>query len=190
MTEDTLTARKTLIWEAPTAEFANHIAAPTPVPPEVYLHPGQSHVAPDPAVLKMILGSCAGVFLFDRFSGVGGAAHFMLPYRGEGPHHPRYGDVAIAGLLEGFRSLGSRQINIQARIFGGAGMLQALEGLSGPRIGQIGRRNIEVAVELLERESILIVEKSVFGNQARKVSMVSNTGEAVMEFVSNDNGNR
>lgn len=190
MTENTLTARKTPVWEAPAAEFANGTATPPAMLPEIYLHPGQSHVAPDPAVLKMILGSCAGVFLFDRLSGVGGAAHFMLPLRGEGPMHPRYGDVAIAGLLEGFRSFGSRNSNIQARIFGGAGMLQALEGLSGPRIGQIGRRNIEVAIELLERESILITEKSVFGNQARKVSMVSNTGEAVLEFVSNDDGNR
>jgi chemotaxis protein CheD len=190
MTENTLTARKTLVWEAPAAEFSGRTIPPAPVLPEIYLHPGQCHVAPEPAVLKMILGSCAGVFLFDRFGGVGGAAHFMLPHRGEGPPHPRYGDVAIAGLLEGFRAHGSRPANIQARIFGGAGMLQALEGLSGPRIGQIGRRNIEVAIELLERASILIVEKSVFGNQARKVSMVSNTGEAALEFVSNDNGNR
>lgn len=190
MSENTLMARKTPAWETPVAGLAGRTVTPPATLPEVYLHPGQSLVASEPALLRMILGSCAGVFLFDRFNGIGGAAHFMLPLRGEGPLHPRYGDVAIAGLLERFRTFGSRHANIQARIFGGAGMLQALENLSGPRIGQIGRRNIEIAIELLERESILIIEKSVFGNQARKVSMVSNTGEAAIEFVSNDDGNR
>ena len=157
--------------------------------PEVYLHPGHNHVAANPAVIKMILGSCAGVFLFDPTLGIGGASHFMLPCRGEGPPSPRYGDVALAELLENFRMHGCNSRNIQARVFGGASMVPALENLSGSRIGQIGRRNIEITFEILERESIAIIEKSVFGTQARKVSMVSNTGETVLESVSNAYGN-
>jgi hypothetical protein len=40
--------------------------------PEIFLHPGQQHVAASPALLKMILGSCAGVFLFDRALAIAG----------------------------------------------------------------------------------------------------------------------
>jgi len=190
MDEETLIARSTVVRQQLGDEFRGR-AATLPVPlPEVYLHPGQSHVANHPAMLKMILGSCAGVFLFDRALGIGGASHFMLPTRGEAPPSPRYGDVAIAELLERFRGLGSKRRDIQGRIFGGACMVQALENLGGSRIGQIGRRNIEIALEILERESIAILEKNVFGNQARKVSMDSTTGEVTLEFVSNTDGNR
>jgi chemotaxis protein CheD len=190
MDENAVIARKTVGWQPPSGDVAGGAGSLHNTLPEVYLHPGQNYVAADPVVLKMVLGSCAGVFLFDRTLGIGGAAHFMLPCQLEGPPSARYGNVAIAGLLDRFRALGSRRASIHASVFGGAGMLQALKDLNGPRIGQIGRRNVEIAFEILERESIAIVEKNVLGNQARKVSMVSNTGEIALEFVSNADGNR
>jgi chemotaxis protein CheD len=164
--------------------------APEIALPEIYLHPGENHVADSPAIIKMILGSCAGVFLFDPALGIGGATHFMLPRHGDAPPSPRYGDIALPGLLGGILTLGSNPRNLQARVFGGAAMLQALENLRGSRIGQIGRRNIEIAFEILERESVTVVEEDVFGNQGRKVSMVSNTGEITLEIVSNTDGDR
>jgi chemotaxis protein CheD len=157
---------------------------------EVYLHPGQSHVAANPTVLKMILGSCAGVFLFDPILGIGGATHFMLPRHGDGQLSARYGDIAISELLSKVWGLGSNRKNVQAKVFGGANILAALQDKGGSHIGQIGRRNIEIAIEILEHESIAIVERDVFGNQVRKVSMVSNTGEIALEVVNNADGNR
>jgi chemotaxis protein CheD len=157
--------------------------------PEVYLHPGQNHVGATPITLKMILGSCAGVFLFDPILRVGGATHFMLPHHGEGQMSGRYGDIALKQLLDGIWALGSNRKNIQAKVFGGASMLPALRDQANSNIGQIGRRNIEIAYEILERESIAIVERNVFGNQGRKISMISNTGEIELQFVNNTNGN-
>jgi chemotaxis protein CheD len=190
MDENTSITRPTVVWQPPSSEFARRAEALHTTVPEVYLHPGQSLVADYPATLKMILGSCAGVFLFDPALRIGGASHFMLPSRGEGPPSSRYGDVAIAELLERFRTLGSNPRNIQAKIFGGASMVQALENLSGSRFGQIGLRNIETTIKILGQESIAIVKKSVFGNQARKVSMDSSTGVITLEFVSSEDGNR
>src|SRR5579864_1328459 len=134
MDENTLIARKAPVWQPAAIEFASGAGTLPSTLPEVYLHPGQNHVTGDASVIKMILGSCAGVFLFDTKLAVGGAAHFMLPSQPQGPPSARYGDVAIAELLESFRLFGSRRSDIQARIFGGAGMLQALEGLNGSRI--------------------------------------------------------
>lgn len=50
--------------------------------PQIYLHPGQQYIAASPTLLKMILGSCAGVFLFDSLLAIGGATHYMLPRHG------------------------------------------------------------------------------------------------------------
>jgi len=161
--------------------------------PEIYLHPGQNYVATTPVILKMILGSCAGVFLFDSVFAIGGATHFMLPRHGAGPATPRYGDVAIADLLEKFRVLGSghdRHMNVQAKVFGGASMLSALRDLRTGRIGHIGQRNVETAIEILTQASIAVVEKSVLGDCGRKVSMISNTGEMTLELVRSADGKR
>jgi len=137
----------------------------------------------------MILGSCAGVFFFDSTLKIGGATHFMLPQHGAGQPSPRYGDVAIAGLLQTFLSWGSRRQDLHAKVFGGASMLQALQG-GRSQIGNIGKRNVEVAFELLGQESVPIVEKDVLGNRGRKVAAVSDTGEISLEFLSQADGNR
>src|SRR5215831_19610987 len=82
--------------------------------PEIFLHPGQQYVAASPTLLKMILGSCAGVFLFDSQLAIGGSTHYMLPKHGTGQASARYGDVAIPDLLERFRVLGSETRNLKA----------------------------------------------------------------------------
>ena len=126
---------------------------------ETYLHPGQSHVAANPVVLKMILGYCAGVFLFNLILAISGATHFMLPRHEAGQPSPRYGDVAIAGLLEKFLALGRKPQNIQAKVFGGASMLVALRDVQGANFDHIGQRNVEIALNILARASIPVVEK-------------------------------
>ena len=125
--------------------------------------------------------------MFDPVLRIGGATHFMLPFHGEGQSSPRYGDIAIAELLGKFRALGSQRRNIQARIFGGACVLQALQSIQGS-IGHIGQKNVEIAVDILGREGVDIIEKNVYGNRGRKVSMISHTGEIKLGFVSNADG--
>jgi chemotaxis protein CheD len=157
--------------------------------PEIFLHPGQKHVATGRVTLKMILGSCAGIFLFDRRLRIGGATHFMLPRHGTGQASPRYGDVAIPALLEQMCRLGSLRGEIQAKVYGGASMLSALRGLQGDHFGHIGRRNVETSLTILAEASIAVVEKDVLGERGRKVSMISDTGAITLEYVSHGHGN-
>jgi chemotaxis protein CheD len=176
--------------QIPEEDFRKHQTASQPGLPEVYLHPGQSHVAGSPVTLKMILGSCAGVFFVDPTLGLGGATHFMLPWSRIERPSPRYGDVALAGLLEKFLGLGSNRRNIRAKVFGGACILAAFQDIRGRHIGQIGERNVACAMEILTQERIMIADKNVLGTRGRKVSMVSPTGEVTLEFLSNTDGNR
>ncbi len=188
MGKSSLVAHKAVPTQSSRGAFPDPGTVPTG-PQEIYLHPGQNHVASGPVTLKMILGSCAGVFFFDPHLRIGGATHFMLPRHGAGQPSPRYGDVAIAGLLEQMSAMGSSRRDIRAKVYGGASMLSALRGLSGDSIGQIGRRNVESALTILTEASIAVVEKDVLGERGRKVSMVSHTGVITLEFVSSGDGN-
>jgi len=156
--------------------------------PEIYLHPGQQHVAATPTLLKMILGSCAGVFLFDPLLAIGGGTHYMLPHHGSNHPSARYGDIAIPNLVEQFRALGSNSRNLEAKVFGGGSMLSALREMPGNHLGHIGQRNVAIAKEILAAASIPIVQRDVLGSRGRMIAMVSNTGEVTLEFISQTDG--
>src|SRR5258708_10918192 len=73
---------------------------------EIYLHPGQTHISVEPVQISMILGSCAGVCLYDRRQAIGGANHYMLsPWDGPGVPSSRYWGVAPRILLKEFQAL-------------------------------------------------------------------------------------
>ena len=158
--------------------------------PQIFLHAGQHYVATSPTLLKMILGSCAGVFLFDPILAIGGATHYMLPHHGSGHASARYGDIAIPDLMGRLLRLGSDRRNLKAKLFGGGSMLSALREMPGSHVGHIGQRNVDVANELLAEASIPIVEHNTLGNRGRSVGMVSNTGEITLEFISQADGHR
>lgn len=151
---------------------------------EVYLHPGQMYVSEQPAQISMILGSCAGVCLYDRLHSVGGATHYILPnWDGSGQPSPRYGDVAIHALLDQLRALGSQPGHLEARVFGGACMFQAFR--SPDRKDHIGSHNVEVAVNVLTRLGIKILATDTGGENGRKVKMHSGTGLVTVSLIRN-----
>ena len=158
----------------------------TPLPQkEIYLHPGQTHVSKDPAHISMILGSCAGVCLYDRRLQIGGATHFMLP-QWEGPGDPstRYGDVALDVLLKQFHSHGSLSRDLEANVFGGACMFQAFRAKDGSD-DHIGSRNVQMAIETLSRHGIVIISKDTGGENGRKIKMQTETGSVTVSVIRN-----
>lgn len=152
---------------------------------EVYLHPGQMYVSQEPAEISMILGSCAGVCLYDRWRSLGGATHYILPkWDGSGQPSPRYGDVAIEALLRQLRALGSQPGDLEAMVFGGACMFQAFRAQDGSE-DHIGSRNIDVAVDAFARLKIAIVTRDTGGENGRKVKMHSRTGAVTVSLIRN-----
>ncbi|MBZ5508777.1 MAG: chemotaxis protein CheD [Acidobacteriia bacterium] len=151
--------------------------------PEVYLHAGQTHASPEPMILSMILGSCVGVCLFEQQMAIGGATHFMLPlWSGDGQRTSRYGDIAIAALIEQLNSLGCKTANLKAKIFGGACMFQSLREKGGDHIGS---RNATIALEILSRHSIPVLANDTGGELGRKVRMWTNSGQTTVAVVGN-----
>lgn len=128
-------------------------------------------------LVDTILGSCVSVCLFDNYLKIGGINHYMMPFwNGDGLATPKYGNIANEKLYERMISLGSKNFNITAKVFGGANQINNSIG--------IGEKNITVARLQLEELKIKIVAENVGGAIGRKIWFDTGTGEVIMKFLS------
>jgi chemotaxis protein CheD len=152
---------------------------------EIYLHPGQMYVSREPVQISMILGSCAGVCLYDRRRAIGGATHYMLPqWAGPGTPSTRYGDVALDVLLKQFQEHGSGPKDLEAKIFGGACMFEVFRAENGSD-DHIGSRNVNMALQAFSRLGIVIAARDTGGENGRKIKMQSDTGSVAVSVIRN-----
>ena len=146
----------------------------------VYLHPGQLHASADPCTITTILGSCVAVCLFDRARGVGGANHYLLPYHaGHDQASPRFGNVAVQSLLARVLALGASRRDLEAKLFGGACVLEAF------RTGDshLGAKNVDAARALLRAEGIPVRAEDVGGSRGRKLVFHVDDGSALVKML-------
>ena len=132
-----------------------------------------------PSNLKTTLGSCVGVILTDRKSGVHGLAHIMLPEMlKRDPAVGKYADTAIPALLGEMKKKGAKQDEIRAFILGGACMFN-FTGTTGMAV--IGDRNVEAAQKILSELDIPVVFQETGGNSGRTVLFNSDTGKVTVK---------
>ena len=139
----------------------------------IHVVQGEFHVSADPGVvLTTILGSCVAACLRDPLARVGGMNHFLLPGRSEeaGGDAVRYGVHAMELLVNGLLREGARRERLEAKLFGGARML---EGLT-----DIGTQNAEFAKYFLQRERIAFTGGSLQGDRGRRVQFWPASGRA------------
>ncbi len=141
----------------------------------IYLHPGQLFASAERSAVSTILGSCVAVCLWDPISKIGGINHYLLPlWTGQGTSSPRFGDVAVRDLLNKLLKLGSQKPRLQAKLFGGACVVEAFrEGEN-----HLGAKNVQAAEELLEKEGIPLVAHDVGGCRGRKLIFHTDNGTA------------
>jgi chemotaxis protein CheD len=168
-----------------TATMETGDIAKAPPCTELYLHPGQTYISAEPVQISMILGSCAGVCLYDRCRTIGGATHYMLP-QWEGPGSPstRYGDVALDVLLKQFQIHGSNPNDLEAKVFGGACMFAAFRTENGSD-DHIGSRNVNMALQTFLRFGIVVATRDTGGENGRKIKMQSDTGSVAVAVIRN-----
>jgi chemotaxis protein CheD len=138
----------------------------------VFLHPGRIFVSTEPATVRMVLGSCVAVCLWDPLRRTGGANHYLLPYRGA--DSADFGEVAIQRLIEQLLGLGCSRASMTAKLFGGSCVLEALQG----KETHVGTRNVAVARTVLAGHGIPIVAHDVGGQQGRRVIFQTDDGSA------------
>jgi len=139
---------------------------------EGYVHmvqPGGFAIASYPdQILGTLLGSCVSACICDPFSGIGGLNHFLLPSTNDvrndnGRDAARYGVHAMEILINELQKLGAKRSRLQAKLFGGAHIVDVSSSDS------VGARNQKFATEFLTREGIAITATNLGGNQARRI---------------------
>ncbi|MGB2130693.1 MAG: chemotaxis protein CheD [Marinobacterium sp.] len=138
----------------------------------INLLPGGIEVSRDPeVVLTTLLGSCVAACLYDPVSGVFGMNHFLLASRSARQSQPllsaagRYGVHAMELLINGMLKQGAERRRLQAKVFGGANVLN---GQAGGQFA-IGEVNARFVLEFLHSEGIPLVASDLGGRSGRQV---------------------
>jgi chemotaxis protein CheD len=146
---------------------------------KIHIVQGEFQVTDDPSlVVSTLLGSCVAACIRDPVAGVGGMNHFLLPGAGRdrGREAERYGDYLMELLVNGLMQKGACRDRLEAKLFGGARMLQGLS--------DIGAKNAEFAERYLEYEGIRLVSKDLGGERGRRLQYWPVSGRARQSYVS------
>lgn len=115
------------------------------------------------------LGSCIGLFLQDRSTGLSGGAHIQLPNEIRSGEGKFYGvKSAITELLNQFKIAGSTLQNLRAKITGGANVVATGH--------ETGLQNAERVMQELMTHKVYIAAMDVGGKQSRTARFNSETG--------------
>jgi chemotaxis protein CheD len=117
------------------------------------------------------LGSCIGLFIQDRATGMTAGAHIFLPENESAPGDRTkfYGaGSAITEILSRFKSMGSNLHMLRAKIAGGANVV-------GVNVS-VGQRNAESVMRHLMMNRIFVAGSDVGGTQSRTTVFETETG--------------
>ena len=138
------------------------------------------------------LGSCVGVALYDDKHKIGGLAHIMLPdshAMAKKGNPGKFADTAIRSMVDEMERLGSRRLDIKAKIAGGACMFTIPGAVNprnvpGPCLGmQIGDRNIEAAKAALKEMKIQVVAEDTGGSYGRTMRFDISNGKVIISSI-------
>lgn len=142
--------------------------------------PGEFYVNRGGEMIVTTLGSCVSACVRDRRTGAGGMNHFLLPIRGGDPERwaldptnlaTRYGNHAMEQLINRLLKMGATRDSLEVKLFGGG---RVLEGITT----DVGRRNIEFALEYCRIERLEVKARDLGGPYPRKVRYFPETGKA------------
>ncbi len=137
----------------------------------------------DQKLITRDLGSCIGITIRDPRTGIGGLLHAMLPttlIRKDIPVEqlPKYVDLGLGVMLHEMEKMGANRKYMEAKMAGAAHIIQ-YQSVSPSR--DISSRNIQVAVEYLEKHRIKILGMEVGDRYPRTVIFEPGTGMTVVK---------
>jgi chemotaxis protein CheD len=144
---------------------------------DLFLQPGEYFVGDAGFRVRTLLGSCVSVTLWHAERRIGAMSHFLLPRRGAtrpGPPDARYGEEALALMVEELAAMGIAAASCQAKIFGGGDMFPQHARRQAPKVG---RHNGEAARGLLQAHGIPVVSESLFGVGHRQIAFSIGSGD-------------
>ncbi len=144
---------------------------------EIRVGIGDLNIAKDPQKLITVgLGSCIGIALYDKASGIAGLSHIMLPDSKQfsSVTNPmKFADLAIPILINKMELKGAKKRNLVAKIAGGASMFNFSDKNI---ISDIGHRNGIMVKEVLNELGIKLISEEIGGNKGRTMIVDSTNG--------------
>ena len=150
----------------------------------LFLKPGEMVLSDQPVIVTTLLGSCVAVTMYSPRHRMGAICHALLPACRAGGLHcshghseaGRYVECAIRLMLQELSLRGVARGEIEAKLFGGSDMFDS-EG----RNPTVGRQNIAMALEMLEKTSIRLVKQDLGGPRGRKIVFHMHSGEVFLK---------
>ncbi|MDR1546910.1 MAG: response regulator [Deltaproteobacteria bacterium] len=131
---------------------------------KVFILPGEYFISKQPNIISTLLGSCVAVCLHHPKLKFGGMNHYMLPTSPTKERNGKYGDYAIAVLLQFMERTVGSLAGLEAIISGGANVVTNITAGN-----QIGLRNVELARQTLAKHGIRIIKENVGGTLGMKL---------------------
>jgi chemotaxis protein CheD len=151
---------------------------------EIYLRPGESELATQPAIFRTVLGSCVGITFWHQRLGLGAMCHPMLPSYPRKPPGSlsvelgrRYVDFTIREMAEKFDARGARRDEVEIKLFGGADVLPVHHSTTRPTVGRL---NCDAALTTLDAEGFEVAASSLGGKHGVNIHFDSRTGEVLL----------
>jgi chemotaxis protein CheD len=148
----------------------------------VKIKPGEFFATTRPFIIATVLGSCVAACIRDPIRGTAGMNHFMLPEHGESGGAPpagsalRYGSHAMEALINEFIKNGSQRRDLEAKIFGGAAVVDVISA-------KIGAENAAFVVDYLKREGIRTTGTCLGGFAPRRVLFFVEDGRVLVKYL-------
>ena len=121
------------------------------------------------------LGSCIGLALIDRFAGVAGLAHIVLPQSSETDREPgKFADLAVPVLIDRVIHAGASRRRLEAVLAGGARMFELGEL-------DIGARNAEAVRGGLAIAGLSVRAAEIGGSRGRTMRVEVGTGTVTVK---------
>ncbi|WP_242873879.1 chemotaxis protein CheD [Pseudacidovorax intermedius] len=144
----------------------------SPQPMDIFLQPGEWFVGDATLRLRTMLGSCVAITLWHPKRQVGAMCHFLLGERrriarGGEELDGRYGDEALALMVQGLKRERVPAAECEAKIFGGGNMFPSRTAKGGAH--PIGMQNGHAAREMLAGMGIPVRREHLFGEGHRQV---------------------
>ena len=134
-------------------------------------------MAPEPTRVTTVLGSCVSVTMFYRPLAIGAICHTSMP---SGPMEDhRYVDAAVVAMSKWFTGRNVKLSTVETKIFGGASVLANGEG--NTMAIEVGRNNIDRAIEIVDEMGLNLVRGVVGGYGGCKIVFFTHVGDVYLK---------
>lgn len=144
------------------------------LPAQFFLKPGYLMADHASTLVRMVLGNCVAVTVFDQQKCFGGIHQFVFPKTARPEDRtPQYGNVGIPALFKLMLEMGARRDRLVAQIIGGAENREIYDD-------HLGIKNVDMARSILTELKVPVVSEDIGGSLGRKVLYHSGTNETAV----------